>query len=78
MAKLIKEEDGFYRIRRGEKVRIPDEWVGQVPNRQTVKKRNSHQTRHQRDNESRTPLKDGTYDWKRYRSKRFEMLDEEA
>lgn len=26
--KLIKMRDGFYRIRRGKIVRIPDEWVG--------------------------------------------------
>lgn len=35
-----QEIDGkFYRMRKGKLVQIPEEWVGQVPHKQTTKKR---------------------------------------
>lgn len=38
----LYEKDGkYYRIRRGELVRIPDEWYGHVTHRQTIMKRKS-------------------------------------
>jgi hypothetical protein len=67
-----------HRERRGKMVEIPEEWVGKTLTQQTRRKRRSHQSRYQRDNEASHALKDGTYDWKRYREKRFEMADEEA
>lgn len=39
---------GFYRKRRNKLTRIPDEWVGRIPNPQTIRQRNtvSRRTRH--------------------------------
>lgn len=48
MAKLIKTDDGYFRIRRGKLVRIPDEWLLNVTHPQTINKRLSKQTRKQR------------------------------
>lgn len=39
MAKLIQQEDGFYRMRRGKLVKVPDEWVGKTTHKQTIRKR---------------------------------------
>lgn len=40
--------DGYYRLRRGKLVRIPDEWVGEVAHPQTVRKRPSKEPRKHR------------------------------
>lgn len=48
MAKLIKTDEGYFRIRRGKMVRIPDEWLLHVTHPQTINKRPSKQTRKQR------------------------------
>ena len=45
MARRIKGEDGWYRERRGELVRIPDEWVGQTVHPQTKRKRDQQQAK---------------------------------
>lgn len=37
-----------YRIRRGKRVRVPDEWVGKTTSRQTINKRASKQPPKQR------------------------------
>lgn len=41
MAKLIEIEGKHYRVRRGELVQIPDEWVGHTVHPQTIRKRPS-------------------------------------
>jgi hypothetical protein len=41
VAKLIKTEDGNYRMRRGKLVKIPDGWVGRTVHPQTMRKRPS-------------------------------------
>ena len=38
---IVEDGPEHYRIRRGKKVRIPDEWLHKVPHRQTVHKRPS-------------------------------------
>ena len=48
MAKRIEIDGKYYRIRRGALVQIPDEWVGQVPNPQTIRKRKSKQHGHRK------------------------------
>lgn len=40
--------DGYYRLRRGTLVRIPDEWVGEVAHPQTIRKRPSKESRKSR------------------------------
>lgn len=32
-------EDGYYRMRRGSLVKIPDQWVGQIPGRRKIRHR---------------------------------------
>ena len=39
--KLIEKDGKYYRIRRGELVQIPDEWVGQTVHPQRIRKRPS-------------------------------------
>ena len=41
MSKRIEIDGKFFRVRRGELVQIPDEWVGQVIHPQTMRKRSS-------------------------------------
>ena len=41
MSKRIEIDGKFYRVRRGKLAQIPDEWVGQVPTEQTMRKRPS-------------------------------------
>lgn len=41
MSKRIEIDGKFYRMREGKLVQIPDEWVGKIPHKQTVKKRKS-------------------------------------
>ena len=41
MGKLIKRDGKNYRVRRGVEVLIPEEWVGQVTHKQTIRKRAS-------------------------------------
>lgn len=41
MSKVIEADDGYYRIRRGKQVRIPNEWVGKTVHPQTIRKRKS-------------------------------------
>ena len=45
MSKLIETEDGYFRMRRGKLVRIPDEWVGEIVYAQTIRKRPSKKIR---------------------------------
>ncbi len=45
MAKRLDIGDKSFRRRRGKWVEIPEEWVGQVPNPQTIRKRHSKQPR---------------------------------
>lgn len=45
MAKRIKVDGHFYRMREGKLVQIPDEWVGQVCYPQTIRKRQSKKGR---------------------------------
>lgn len=40
--KRIEVDGKFYRMRRGQLVEIPEEWVGQVTHPQTARKRSSH------------------------------------
>lgn len=40
--------DGYYRLRRGQLVRIPDKWVGVVAHPQTIRKRPSKEPRKSR------------------------------
>ena len=49
MAKRLDIGDKSFRVRRGKWVEIPDEWVGQVPNPQTIRKRHSKQPPKQKD-----------------------------
>ena len=39
MSKRIEQDGKFYRKRRGQLVEIPDKWVGQIPTKQTIRKR---------------------------------------
>lgn len=39
--KLFEIDGKYYRKRRGVLVLIPDEWVGKVTHKQTIRKRNS-------------------------------------
>ncbi len=39
MSARIQVGDKFFRIRRGKLVKIPDEWVGNITTRQTIRKR---------------------------------------
>ena len=48
MAKRIIKDGKAYRIRRGELVQIPDEWVGQTVHPQTIRKRQSKKPPKQR------------------------------
>ena len=48
MAKRIEIDGVFYRRRRGKLIRIPDEWLGKVPDPQTIRKRQSKMTRKRR------------------------------
>ena len=41
MAKRVEKDGKFYRLRRGELVEIPDEWVGKVIHPQKIRKRQS-------------------------------------
>lgn len=41
MAKRIELDGKFWRRRRGRLVEIPEEWVGKVTDRQTIRKRKS-------------------------------------
>jgi hypothetical protein len=43
MAKRIEKDGKHYRVRRGQLVEIPSEWVGQVTHPQTINKRPSKQ-----------------------------------
>lgn len=43
---LWKKGNHFYRMRRGELVKIPDEWLGKVTHPQTQRKRNSRDNGH--------------------------------
>jgi len=45
MSKLIETEEGYFRVRRGKLVRIPDEWVGNLPYSMTIRKRQSKKVR---------------------------------
>lgn len=54
-----------YRIRRGRRVEIPPEWVGKVPNPQTIRKRRSKQGKQQRAMQSH-PSKSGDWFTKEY------------
>ncbi len=58
---VVKEE--HFRKRRGKMVRIPDEWVGQVPHPQTKRKRDSKKTRHARNNDEVRAWRHGTEDY---------------
>jgi hypothetical protein len=40
--KRIEVDGKFYRMRRGQLVEIPEEWVGKVTHPQTARKRDSH------------------------------------
>ena len=73
MSKMIKLEDGFYRVRRGKLVRIPDEWVGSVLHKQTRRKRPSN-NRAVKKLKTRNRLHDGTFDWSDYRLRRHDAL----
>lgn len=39
--KRIEKDGKFYRMRRGELVEIPEEWVGKIVYKQTIRKRKS-------------------------------------
>lgn len=39
MAKRIEIDGVFYRIRRGKLVKIPDEWVGKITTKSTIRNR---------------------------------------
>jgi len=41
MAKCIKIEDKFFRMRRGKLVEMPKDWVGNTTHPQTIRKRKS-------------------------------------
>lgn len=45
VSKLVKQDDGYYRMRRGTLVRIPDEWVGKIVHSQTIRKRKDENVR---------------------------------
>lgn len=45
MSKRIEKDGKFYRMRRGELVEIPKEWVGKVTTPATIRKRPSKMTR---------------------------------
>lgn len=78
MAKIIREGDESFRIRRGVKVKIPVEWVGQVPHPQTMRKRDSKKTnKHRREDSLRNVGKSGYYDAK-FLDARESMIDEDA
>jgi len=47
---LSSLEEGVYRIRRGKLVRIPDEWVGSIPTKQTMRRRQSVSRRTRKEN----------------------------
>lgn len=44
MSKRIEIDGEYYRVRRGVLVKIPKEWVGKVPTKQTISNRNSKLT----------------------------------
>ncbi len=48
MAKRIEINGKFYRLRRGELVEIPGEWLGKVTHPQTIRKRPSKATQGRR------------------------------
>lgn len=73
MGKRIEMEDGFYRGRGGELVKIPDEWVGDTLHEQTKRKRAS-KSRANKLGRQRNLLKDGSADWTDYRNRRYEEL----
>lgn len=39
MAKRIEIDGTFYRVRRGKLVKIPDEWVGKITTKSTIRDR---------------------------------------
>lgn len=45
MAKLVEKDGKFYRMRRGELVEIPPEWVGKHVHAKTIRQRNSKKSR---------------------------------
>lgn len=59
MGKRLDIGDKSFRKRRGNWVEIPDEWVGQVPNPQTIRKRDSKKTRKARNCEHRANYREG-------------------
>lgn len=40
-SRLFRQGNHFYRMRRGKMIQIPDEWLGQVAYKQTIRKRPS-------------------------------------
>ena len=54
MAKRIEIDGKFYRMRRGELVLIPDQWIGNTTHPQKIRKRQSkqHQKRSHKQHES--------------------------
>jgi hypothetical protein len=56
MGKRIEVDGKFYRVRRGELVQIPDEWVGKVTHPQTMRKRPSKMNRKVRRTDGRTGI----------------------
>lgn len=50
----FKNHEPTYRIRRGKRVRVPDEWVGKTTSRQTIRKRASKQPPGQRKEPAQT------------------------
>jgi hypothetical protein len=71
--KRIEIDGEFYRERRGKLVKIPAEWVGQIPHAQTMRKRGSRKVGQQK-NIPRNPLQDGSHDWRGYREQKYKEI----
>lgn len=75
MGKRLMVGGHGFRKRRGEWVEIPEEWLGQVPNPQTIRKRPSKETRKSRNKMPRHRDSEGMYQTKEYmRTRRGERL----
>ena len=66
MAQRIERDGKFYRMRRGELVEIPSQWVGQTTTAQNIRKRRSKLSHGERSEQSH-PGRDGTFFKKEYR-----------